>query len=939
MTRRFFVAAVVILLALLGTILFVTLYGVPTSLTVLLKTQVINPAATQAAGVYNCQSGQQVSPPNWVYSVDPESFAANQAYGANSLSSNAFNNSAGSILQSPNWGSSPTKFFKPDNAAVLVLESTTCSRNMEAETFGPDGLVLIRYDAPTGRGLYADFNLNNAKGELRIGIITNAFNGSFNQAQQFPFYENTDLTATVPGYTSWSSESFTFGVQDTRLYAKFQGNEFMFFADYRTLLPGNTPLLGGKAAVLDQASGYGFRKVTVRHLADSVLLSDYAGKNLDPRDFGLSASQATGSITVGTRDLQLNSNPGFKVGDRIIVATGKETGITLRAGTNPGDRGNRGIGGTWPALSYPNAAARDSASRPPTNTYAWLEDDRLVYQWDGSTWRQTPDVNQYYYSSMVYPLALIARVTAVNGTTLRLDTSASVSASGATVQYDNTWNFNQLTRNRVVRRGDPYIDLDPQFVPIQVDYTPITPTGLTLTLPAGQYAVSNDIRLQDQPGITFQGQGTNQTILVSPNGTPSTTMQVAYSPSARVQNFKMVGSARKNGFTLSSNVTQTDIPQGRSYPGGIILTTSDDSTVEDIALVDTFFAVYVRGSQRVSVSRMSLTRTDGNQDYAGWAFWWSDATAGGSCTDCSFSAVELTNAFEAFKSIGVRFERIISVNGSLAMNAVGNFSIKDSTFTIKPNSLGWGFSKSNPVINVNTNILTGNCNANPPPTGYNLAQGGVIDNVTITHEGYINNLNDSLQGIVVNCWNPNVRVFNSRYNGLPYQAPSQTSGAIGVNSTGLDTTVDGFAGSGGLDPRDPSLGHVMLQDGSVSNCASGTIVKEINDRDSSTNALIDASCQAATPSPSPSPSSSPSPSPSASPTPLPTPTPTPSATPSPTPSPANQPPTISLQQKNYSTTAGLPFSFTFTVSDDQNSPTLTSNVSALVGAVLALISS
>src|SRR5207247_2592335 len=100
-------------LVIAGAIVFVTMYGLPDSIASLLKSQVITSAATAAQGVYYCDTpNQQVASADWQHSVDPDTFTANQAYGANTLLSSWFNNSSGTILQTPNWGSSPTKFFK-----------------------------------------------------------------------------------------------------------------------------------------------------------------------------------------------------------------------------------------------------------------------------------------------------------------------------------------------------------------------------------------------------------------------------------------------------------------------------------------------------------------------------------------------------------------------------------------------------------------------------------------------------------------------------------------------------------------------------------------------------------------------------------------------------------------------------------------------------------
>src|SRR6185503_4165403 len=56
----------------------------------------------------------------------------------------------------------------------------------------------------------------------------------------------------------------------------------------------------------------------------------------------------TGSIAVNSKQLNVASASGFSVGDWVIVEIGKEAG--------QGQRGTRGVGGTWPSKSYPTEA-------------------------------------------------------------------------------------------------------------------------------------------------------------------------------------------------------------------------------------------------------------------------------------------------------------------------------------------------------------------------------------------------------------------------------------------------------------------------------------------------------------------------------------------------------------------------------------------------------
>ena len=154
-------------------------------------------------------------------------------------------------------------------------------------------------------------------------------------------------------------------------------------------------------------NGYGIRKTTLR-LRDTPkpLFSDYQNLILDLRDFGLRSLQTVGNIDAGSNRLRLQSapNPPFQKGDYLIVELGGEAGRGLR--------GTMGVGGTWPAKSYPTAAARDAERSQPLNTFAWIESDGTVRQWYSSKWNDdTSYVNPggtlifHYYRAMAAPRA------------------------------------------------------------------------------------------------------------------------------------------------------------------------------------------------------------------------------------------------------------------------------------------------------------------------------------------------------------------------------------------------------------------------------------------------------------------------------------------------------------------------------------------------------
>src|SRR5262245_60977344 len=146
-----------------------------------------------------------------------------------------------------------------------------------------------------------------------------------------------------------------------------------------------------------------------------------SGTVLDLKDLS-----TTGSISSGSNQLTLESNPGFQVGDQVIVEIGTESG--------QGQRGTVGVGGTWPALSYADSAERIAAPPPAPNTFAWDRDTGNVFQWLDGAWDQWPA--NYYYISEAVPRSLVATIQAINGSVITLDKTASATATDANVYYD-----------------------------------------------------------------------------------------------------------------------------------------------------------------------------------------------------------------------------------------------------------------------------------------------------------------------------------------------------------------------------------------------------------------------------------------------------------------------------------------------------------------------
>jgi len=744
--------------------------------------------AAGATGILDCRTGRPAATAS-ISTPDPADFPADQSYTANGLSA-GWLNSAGSITHNSYWTTAPSNYFAADDFNAFIFQSKTCSRDMEVDTWVRNGYALLRHDQATGRAIFFRLNLEVPGGQLEIGIVTGAGESGFLQGNYFVLYKTINLVHIAPGYANTPTEDhyFTFGVDGFDIYAAFKGTEFVRFKDYREMSSGS--------AAVKANQHYGVRSTTLRHKEPSALLSDYQNNSLDLRDFGLRETKAYGSLIAGSNQLVLSSVPSvpFHIGDFIIVELGGEAGQGLR--------GTVGVGGAWPRKSYLTSAEMNADTRQPANTFAWLHTDGSVWQWYQGSWIPR-DVSQYY-TNRVFPIALRARIVdvSVDGLTVTLDRTAITSTVDARVHLDNYYAFFKLVRS-------PRYDGEMNFPVItdSNDLTAITPTDMTLVLASGNYAIGDAIAWNSPSGWKLIGQGQNVSTIFSPKGVKSANINI-YSSATEVRDFSLEGNARDNGFGL--NVTETDVPQGAAFPYGVNFVQTENGTAEDLTISDVFQrGVGAAFSSNVWGRRITVQMTDGLRQYVQWMLQWSDSTGGG-CEDCHVESPKLLGGFESFKSVGTQFIRPVGINATFALNDAGRFLIEDGNIKILPGSNddnAW-FSVHNPIVNINTNI--GNRYA---------SAGGTIRNMTMTQGGFIGGTDDpnhdSLIGINVNAYNPNIRVFGGVYSAPDYTLPSVMVGPLGVNSTAANLVVDGIRILG---KPFSDWGNISLTDGVVKNC-------------------------------------------------------------------------------------------------------------------------
>jgi hypothetical protein len=785
-----------ILMALLATIGHATAF-LPTGTLVAAP-----PLATPLPAAYDCATGAPLEPGRAVLSIDPARFPVG-AY-VRPLDPRWLM-SPGRIVSHSHWTKAPTHYLAATDHRRPALQSTSCSRDMEVDVYARDGYVVLRH-TPEGRGIFFRTNLEVPGGELTIGIIEGDVDGTYLGSKAYLSWfgsATTLVSARIPGYRRVHTDGdlFTFGVEGFDVYVKFNHTEFLRFKEYRHMQPGRMSLKAN--------AGYGTRRTVLRHLTPKALLSKYERGVLDLRDFGLSSRRATGTIRAGSAQFVIDTPPStpFAVGDSVIVEIGGEAGR--------GQRGSVGVGGTWPRKRYPTSAVMLADLSNVEGTFAWVETDGSVWRWEGQLWHEfsTSQPNRryrHYYLARAIPLALQATISHIsgNGTILTLDKAAHADSTGATLYLDNA-----PVLNRVLR--DPRYDGEANWPRVLApsDFTAITPADLQLNIPAGEYAIGNALSLRSHPGWKVVGAGSGRTKIFSPRGTRSATLHVSSSPGVRISDLHLQGNARDHGYGLA--VTETDAPQGTTYPSGIVFGPGSDNGIASDLVVSDVFQVAVGTSYAAEVwaRRVQSVMTDGLRDYVQWMFQWADSRGGG-CVECSVESPTILGGFETFKSVGTTFRDCSGVNAVAAANGAGGFLFENLTLRIRAganNGNTW-FSVHNPMVNINTNIGL-----------KNVDLGGTLRNVTMIQEGYVDTLggkHDTLKGIVVNNRNPNITILGGRYEAPDYRAPSVMHGGMGIDSTGANLVVDGFRVEG---RTDGSWGNINVTSGVIRNCTATTI--------------------------------------------------------------------------------------------------------------------
>lgn len=415
---------------------------------------------------------------------------------------------------------------------------------------------------------------------------------------------------------------------------------------------------------------------------------------------GLSQMQTTGSISSGSNTLTVTDAKEFRAGDWVIVETGGEAGA--------GERGTKGVGGAWPARSYANATAMNADTSQANNALCWLEDTGRVYFFNGSTW----NIHNSYYISHAIPKALTAQITDVSGNTITLDRNASADTTGANVYFDN-WGILQ-------------------------DYADALGETVEINMPAGTYAISSYIYVNNRPGITISGAGKEQTILKCPYGAAHGGFYIANSDNALLKDFQVFHSLSDTRYSMiwsDSRVSETDatilwpeINQNlTAYGDSFVLYRSDGAEIRDCKSVNPFARGFLSQESSNSIARrVTVTRTVPLRVYLQWSFQFVDQV-GGLAEDCEIDSDWLWSGFEAFKSRDITFDGCSGRNIYCANNSSDATAFNELDVLIEDASGGVTHraAESTALLEFTTNVPGGYRTNMSYITNPNIIQQGV----------------------------------------------------------------------------------------------------------------------------------------------------------------------------------------------------------------------
>lgn len=665
-----------------------------------------------------------------VYSITPSSMSEGSVTSIAGFTLGADGVSVMTPSGSP-YGSSAkvfgrTGFYVYAGAAhtEALFETKARGRDVVVTTWSRTGAIYLRCDRTTGRGIKIRWTGNVPEGQLFVSYATNvpaALSGFIptTAVGTLELFSTYDLSSYVTGWNTSSTDGdeFEFSLIGSTLTIKWN-SQTIYTTD--TIFFHMAP---GTVLYATDGTDGAVRDTEITFKASTATYTDYDNRVLDFRDWGWKQLSTTGSMSAGSTALTVASASGFAIGDRVLVATGGETGA--------GARGTVGVGGTWPRDRYANVAALPNATtyraaNGAVDCYVWVEDVTSVYinylnagvpawgEWTDFVLADPLQARAYWHTTDLTPLALEATITNISGNTITLDTASDAATTNAEVWYQNNWIISE------------------QVLPTsRFDYAAsnaISGDGWEVRFPSGTFCCSGRIEFPWTTNWTYRGTSSTGTVIYGPKGAETPSLKFN-GDDMHVHNMKAKGWAGTAYFGMQRGPNFPDltfrsafITGGTFRPGGLF---------ENLEIENTWNGVVLQGRFGATARNITGLQTNGNlQQYCGWFFQTAYCGENTWMEDITYTATEVGAAFEIFQADGGGFRRCTSTQGYVASNSSGGgFLIEDMVIDIDWNyrttALDWSPAYL-PAININTNIGSG---AQSPEI---IAEGGTIRNPTIT---------------------------------------------------------------------------------------------------------------------------------------------------------------------------------------------------------------
>lgn len=597
---------------------------------------------------------------------------------------------ATSVFSRTDYGTTAKYIYSAD-ATKMMATTKGLSRDQEV-TFFTAGYssVYLRW-TPGGKAIH--FAVNPDYPGYSLAILNDVAEGAFKNSGGLQGVDFTSVARLftlpdiedVPGWsnTSTAGHTWTVGVEGFDIYLKYNGVEFYRVAQFFLLTPGKIALHSNVAP-----DTYGFRDVTATHKISKVLHSNLSHPPLiDVRDLGFKSDvETTGNMTAGEYVVSVASAAGFSVGRRVCIATGGEVG-----GGVPGERG---VGGQWPTLLYANTTARDADTGQVTNKVCGVLADGSTYQWNGSAWvPYSPAL--FRYLNKILPRALSAKITAIAGNVLTLDTAAIVSVTGAKVYLDNadlvTAYFTDTSVSGLVHQP-----------------------GATVYVTEGRWvATGSRFTFGDVTEVTMKGDGPDASVFISPTGSREPSVLFTVTTDCVVEDLGIEGNTREDkGYMFlfdpanDTNIGSTTFFKSLVCTGNVhrnIRGKNYSNAVSELA--------YCTDCLQTGIE---VEHETAHKNYFQWAVNISDST------DCitdgvAFDSPYLIKGLESFRSTGSILRNVTGRNAVFSSNSNGSPTFQNCKIIYEPGcgdapwNVGQPFGSmmpaaTEPLLNLNSNI-------------------------------------------------------------------------------------------------------------------------------------------------------------------------------------------------------------------------------------------